>query len=151
MSKDDFNKVVLMGNLGDDPIIREFPGGNKTALFSLAVNRSWKDDKGEHRKTTWVDCRLNGKGADIFQKFMKKGRRVLVEGRLEQDKWTDDSGAKREKMRVVVREFHFADSRKPENGTAAALAADAAVSSVAPETSIEGYTPDPADDMEPNF
>lgn len=118
MSKSDHNRVSLIGNLGGDPIFREFENGGKVASFSLAINKYWKNDDGEEQqKTTWVDCRINGAGAQIVHDHLSKGRRVFVDGSLVMDTWQDknDSSKTIQKLRVLVDEVIFLDSRKKDD------------------------------------
>jgi single-strand DNA-binding protein len=112
-----FNKVILMGNLTRDVELRHTPGNNAVANIGLAVNRRWKTPEGETREeTTFVDCEAWGKTAEMMAQFFSKGRPVMVEGRLKMDTWQDkESGANRTKLKVVVENFHFVDS-KPGSG-----------------------------------
>jgi len=113
----DFNKVILMGNLTKDPELKVHPGGGKSVFFSIAVNKEWKDNNGEHKKTTFVDCRMNGPISQTIKDHFYKGRPILVEGALELDRWTENDQP-RQKLRVVVKEFRFIDSKKNgNNGT----------------------------------
>jgi single-strand DNA-binding protein len=112
-----FNKVLLMGNLTRDIELRHTSGNNAVAQIGLAVNRRWKTPEGEQREeTTFVDCEAWGKTGEMMKQFFTKGRPVLIEGRLKQDTWQDkESGANRSKLKVVVENFHFVDS-KPGGG-----------------------------------
>jgi len=99
-----FNKVILVGNLTRDPQTRYTPGGTAVAEIGLAVNRSWFDKASNSRKeeTTFVDVTLFGRTAEVAGEYLKKGRSVLVEGRLQLDQWDDkESGQKRSKLKVV--------------------------------------------------
>lgn len=112
-----FNKVILMGNLTRDVELRHTAGNNAVANVGLAVNRRWKTPEGETREeTTFVDCEAWGKTAEMMSQFFSKGRPIMVEGRLKMDTWQDkESGANRSKLKVVVENFHFVDS-KPGSG-----------------------------------
>jgi len=115
-TKRDFNRVILMGHLGGDPEFKEFENG-KCAYFSLALNKEWTDQSGEtHKRGTWVDCRINGGGAEVIKKHMAKGRCLLVEGELVLDKWQTNEGGNREKLRVLVDKFYFVGG-KPSEGS----------------------------------
>ena len=99
-----FNKVILVGNLTRDPETRYTPNNTAVAEIGLAVNRSWFDKNANERKeeTTFVDVTLWGRTAEVAGEYLKKGRSVLIEGRLQLDQWDDkESGQKRSKLKVV--------------------------------------------------
>jgi len=97
------NKVMLIGNLTRDPEIKYTPKGSAVADIGLAINRNYTLDNGEKREeTTFVDVVLWGRLAEIAGEYLKKGRPVFIEGRLQLDTWDDkQTGQKRSKMRVV--------------------------------------------------
>ena len=104
------NKVTLIGNLGNDPEIRSTTGGNRVASFSLATSRSWNNPQGEKQeKTEWHKCIVwNTKGsqlADIVEKYMKKGDKIYVEGRIEYRQWQDKENQTRYTTEINVREL----------------------------------------------
>lgn len=103
------NKVMLIGNLTRDPEVRYTPKGTAVAELGLAVNRRYSADNGEKREeTTFVDVTLWGRTAELAAQYLKKGRPVYIEGRLQLDTWDDkQSGQKRSKMRVVGEEMQF--------------------------------------------
>ena len=114
-----FNKVILAGNLTRDPEMRYTPGGTAIAKFGLAVNRKWKDSQsGEMREeVTFVDVDAFGKAAETIGNFLKKGRPVLVEGRLKLDQWDDkQTQQKRSRLGVVLESFTFLDSGQGGQG-----------------------------------
>jgi len=98
-----FNRVILMGNLTRDPEVRYTPKGSAVAEIGLAVNRVYSTDSGEKREeVTFVDVTLWGRTAEIAGEYLKKGRPVFIEGRLQLDSWDDkQSGQKRTKLKVV--------------------------------------------------
>jgi single-strand DNA-binding protein len=98
-----FNKVILLGNLTRDPEVRYTPKGTAVTELGMAVNRVYTADNGEKREeTTFVDVTLWGRTAEIAGEYLKKGRPVLIEGRLQLDTWDDkQSGQKRSKLKVV--------------------------------------------------
>lgn len=111
-----FNKVILMGNLTRDPELRHTAGNQAVANIGIAVNRRWRTPEGEQREeVTYVDCEAWGKTAETMCKFLAKGRPVFIEGRLKLDQWEDKEGKKQSKLRVVVENFQFVDS-KPGGG-----------------------------------
>ena len=111
MSKS-YNRVILIGNLTRDPDLKVFPDGGKSVFFTVATNKEWNDENGEHKKSTFVECRMRGAIAQTVSDYFYKGRPIFVEGELTTDQWTDQSGNKREKLRVIVHEFRFIDSKK---------------------------------------
>ncbi|MDP9004149.1 MAG: single-stranded DNA-binding protein [Verrucomicrobiota bacterium] len=98
-----FNKVILLGNLTRDPEIRYTPKGTAVTELGMAVNRVYTAENGEKREeTTFVDVTLWGRTAEIAGEYLKKGRPVFIEGRLQLDTWDDKtSGQKRSKLKVV--------------------------------------------------
>jgi single-strand DNA-binding protein len=108
-----FCKVILAGNLTRDPELRFTPGGTAICKFGLAVNRKWKDSQTTEMKeeVTFVDIDAFGRQAETISQYLKKGRPILLEGRLKTDSWTDKaSGQKRSKLGVVLESFTFLDS-----------------------------------------
>ena len=109
-----FNKVILIGNLTRDPEVRYTPKGTAVAEIGLAVNRVYTTDSGEKREeATFVDVTLWGRTAEIAGEYLKKGRPVFIEGRLQLDTWDDKtSGQKRSKLRVVAEGMQLIGSRQ---------------------------------------
>ena len=107
-----FNKVILAGNLTRDPELRYTPKGTAIAKIGLAINRKWKSETGEMKEeTTFVDVDAFGKTAETIGQYLKKGRPILVEGRLRYQTWDDkQSGQKKSKLGVVMENFQFMDS-----------------------------------------
>lgn len=132
-----FNKVILAGNLTRDPELRHTPKGTAVAKLGLAVNRSWTTETGEKREeATFVDVDAFGKQAETIAKFLRKGRSLLVEGRLRMETWDDKAtGAKRSKLGVVLESFSFLDSG---NRDAAAAAPAASAPAADPGTPTDG-------------
>jgi len=115
-----FNKVILAGNLTRDPELKYLPKGTALCRFSLAINRSYKTDTGETKEeVTFVEVESFGRQAEVIAQYLRKGRALLVEGRLRQDSWEDkQTGQKRTALRVVLEGFSFIDSRGPEANAA---------------------------------
>jgi single-strand DNA-binding protein len=115
-----FNKVILVGNLTRDPELRYTPKGVAIAKIGIAVNRKWTGEDGQLREeTTFVDVDAFGKQAETIGQYLKKGRPVLIEGRLRLDTWEDkQTNQKRSKLGVVLESFQFLDSggRTAESG-----------------------------------
>ncbi len=104
------NKVMLIGNLGSDPEVRSTTGGNRVATFSLATSRQWNSPNGEKQeKTEWHRCVVwNAKGsglADVVEKYVKKGDKLFVEGRIEYRQWQDKENQTRYSTEINVREL----------------------------------------------
>jgi single-strand DNA-binding protein len=89
------NKVMLIGNVGNDPEIRATSGGTRVAKISLATNRSWPDRTGQQQeKTEWHRLTFFGKVVDVVEQYVKKGDRLYVEGRIEYSQTEGDGGPK---------------------------------------------------------
>ena len=109
----DLNKVMLIGRLTRDPQLRYLPSQSAVCDFGLAVGRKFKTANGESKEeTAFIDCTVFGKGAEIFNQYMTKGKQVFLEGRLKFDQWDDKTtGQKRSKLNVVVEDFQFLGSK----------------------------------------
>lgn len=149
-----FNKVILAGNLTRDPELRYTPKGTAIAKIGLAINRKWRSESGEMKdETTFVDVDAFGKTAETIGQYLKKGRPILVEGRLRYETWDDkQTGQKRSKLGVVMDSFQFMDSgnRNDNEGGAPAVARaprPAAASTPTPEAG--GDSEPPQDDDVP--
>jgi single-strand DNA-binding protein len=107
------NKVLLMGNLTRDPEVRYTPKGTAVAELGIAVNRVYSGENGEKREeVTFVDVTVWGRTAENVGEYLKKGRPVFIEGRLQLDSWEDkQSGQKRNKLKVVADNVQFLGSR----------------------------------------
>ncbi|WP_338332989.1 single-stranded DNA-binding protein [Acetobacter sp. LMG 32666] len=117
------NKVILVGNLGKDPEVRTSQGGQKIVSFSLATSDTWNDRaSGEKReRTEWHRVVIfNDRLADVAERFLRKGRKVYLEGSLQTRKWTDQGGQERYTTEVVVDRFRgelvLLDSRNGGEG-----------------------------------
>src|SRR5262245_26377551 len=104
------NKIMLIGNLGNDPEVRSTTGGNRVASFSLATSRTWNDAAGaKQEKTEWHKCVVwNSKGsslADVVEKYVKKGDRLYVDVLVEYGHWQDKEGQTRYTTEINVREL----------------------------------------------
>jgi single-strand DNA-binding protein len=119
------NKVTLIGNLGNDPEVRSTTGGNRVATFSLATSRSWNDASGsKQEKTEWHRCVVwntkNSQLADIVEKYVKKGDKIYVEGRIEYRQWQDKENQTRYSTEINVRELIMLGGGSGGGGRAAA-------------------------------
>jgi single-strand DNA-binding protein len=105
------NQVTLMGNLTRDPELRQTPTGQNVCSFSLALNRSYKDSSGEWQEATdFIDIVAWGPLAERVSQYLTKGRRCLVQGRLQSRSW-EQEGQKRSKVEVLANDVTFLDSR----------------------------------------
>ena len=143
-----FNKVILLGNLTRDPEVRYTPKGSAVCDLGIAVNRTYTLDNGEKREeVTYVDVTLWARLAEIAGEYLKKGRPVFIEGRLQLDTWDDkQSGQKRSKLRVIGETMQLLGSRpgggggasegdedRPSRGKAAAAPPKAAAAASEPD------------------
>lgn len=118
------NKVILVGNVGQDPEIRNTSDGREIANFSLATSESWKDkNTGEKKeKTEWHRIVVFSSGlAGIVKNYVKKGTKLYIEGQLQTRKWTDNSGVDKYTTEIVLQNFNgtlqILDSTKREGGS----------------------------------
>jgi single-strand DNA-binding protein len=116
------NKVTLIGNLGSDPEVRSTNGGNRVATFSLATSRQWNDASGaKQEKTEWHRCVVwNSKVsqlADIVERYVKKGDKLYIEGRIEYRQWQDKDGQTKYSTEINVRELIMLGSPRGGGGS----------------------------------
>lgn len=114
------NKVILVGNIGQDPEIRYMPNGNPVANLTLATSESWKDKQsGETREQTeWHKVVLFNKLAEIAGEYIKKGSKVYLEGSIKTRKWQDQQGQDRYTTEIVGNELQMLDRRSDAAGGA---------------------------------
>jgi len=111
------NKVILIGNLGQDPEVRYMPNGNAVANITVATSESWKDQQGQQQeRTEWHRCVLYRRLAEICGEYLKKGSKVYLEGRLQTREWQDQQGQKRYTTEIVVNEMQMLDGRPGAGG-----------------------------------
>src|SRR3954453_16200633 len=124
-----YNKVLLLGNLTRDPEVRYTPKGSAVADLGIAVNRQYTLDTGEKREeVTFVDVTFWGRTAEVAGEYLKKGRSVFIEGRLQHDTWDDkQSGQKRSKLKVIGEMMQMLGGRSGAGGGDDAAAAAAAM------------------------
>ena len=110
------NKVMLAGNLTRDPELKYTPNNTAVCNIGVASNRTWRDKDGQKQEeVTFVDCEAWGKTGEAINEYLTKGRPIFIEGRLKLDQWQDKEGQNRSKLKVVIDNFQFVDS-KPEGG-----------------------------------
>jgi len=107
------NKVILIGNLGQDPEVKYMPNGNAVANITVATSESWKDkNTGENvDKTEWHRVVFFRRLAEIVGEYLKKGSKIYIEGKLQTRKWQDKNGADHYTTEVVASEMQMLDSR----------------------------------------
>ena len=115
------NKATLIGNLGKDPEVRSFQSGGRVANLTVATTESWKDKTSGERKerTEWHRVTIHTDGlVGVAEKYLKKGSKVYIEGKLETRKWTDKEGHENHTTEIVLRpytgQFLMLDARKDE-------------------------------------
>src|SRR5580698_8191383 len=132
------NQVTLMGNLTRDPELRQTPTGQNVTSFSLALNRSYKDQSGDWQEATdYIDIVCWGPLAERVAQYLSKGRRCLVQGRLQSRSWEQD-GQKRNKVEVLANDVTFLDGRgdvSDRNGDTPSDATSATVETAPPKPS----------------
>jgi len=110
-----FNRVILMGNLTKDPELRYTPSGLAVAHLSLAVNRKVSAKEGEKKEEVdFFDVETWDKQAELCSEYLNKGSGVLIEGRLKQDRWEDENGGKRSKIKIIATTIQFLPKRSGE-------------------------------------
>ena len=113
------NKVILLGNLGRDPEVRNFPNGGKVANFSIATSETWKDrNTGERReRTEWHNISITNEAlVRVAEQYLKKGSKIYIEGQLQTRKWEQD-GQTRYTTEIVARDMQFLDSKGSSNSS----------------------------------
>ena len=117
-----FNKVILLGNLTRDPELRYTPQGAAVCEFALALNYVYTNKQTGQKveEVSFIDLVAWGKTGETIAEYMKKGRQILVEGRLKQDRWESQDGKKMSKVRVTVESFQFVGSRPGGEGAGGA-------------------------------
>lgn len=108
-----FNKVILVGNLTRDCELRYLPSGSAVCTTGIATNRKFKNQQGEAKEEVcFIDITFFGRTAEIANQYLNRGKKVLVEGRLKLDQWTDQNGAKRSKHSVTVDNLQMLDTKE---------------------------------------
>lgn len=133
------NQVTLLGRLTRDPELRQTPNGASVASFSMALNRSYKDSAGEwQEQTDFIDCVAWGPLAERLEKMVKRGQRLLVNGRLSQRSWEQD-GQKRSKVEVVINDMTLIEQLGDQG--------DSSFGGGTGSSSDEGVQKSPSDDV----
>lgn len=111
-----YNKVILVGNLTREIELRYTPSGVAVASTGMAINRRYTQNGEKKDEVCFVDITFFNRSAEIANQYLKKGSKILVDGRLKLDNWVDNSGAKRSKHSVVVESMQMLDSRGENSG-----------------------------------
>ena len=138
------NKVILIGNLGRDPETRYTTGGDAVTNLNIATSEQWKDKSGEKQeRTEWHRVVLFGRQAEIAGEYLKKGRSVYIEGRLQTRKYTDKDGVEKYSTEIVADRMQLIGGGRDSGGGAGG---DAEFASAGPSTTTrrEGAAPKPA-------
>ena len=110
------NKVILLGNLGKDPVVRSLESGAKVASFSIATSRTYKGQDGKAiDETEWHNVSLWGNLADLAEKYLTKGRQVYIEGRLRTRQYEDKEGVKKYTTEIIGENMTFVGNKPDSN------------------------------------
>lgn len=110
------NKVILIGNLGKDPELKTFPNGGCVANASLATSESWKDKEGQQQEhTEWHNLVFNGKVAEIADRYLRKGSKVYIEGKIRTRKYEAKDGGERYITEIRVSDMQMLDAKRDDD------------------------------------
>lgn len=111
------NRVILIGNVGNDPEVRFMPNGDAVANFSIATTDQWKDKSGQKQEATeWHRIVMYRKLAEIVQSYVKKGASLYIEGRLQSHKWTDKAGNERITVQIIGEQLRMLGGKQDNHG-----------------------------------
>ena len=132
------NKVMLIGHLGDDVKMHYFDGGGSIGRFPLATNESYlnKSSGEKINNTEWHNIVLRNKAAEICEKYLSKGDKIYIEGRIKTRKWTGEDGNDRYSTEIIVNEFTFLSTKK-ENSSGSESSNSSSENLDAPTTGID--------------
>ena len=111
------NKAIIIGNLGNDPELKSLPSGSSVVNFSVATTEAWNDKAtGEKQeKTEWHNVTVFGKQAENANKYLSKGKKVFVEGKIQTEQWNDKDGNKRYTTKIIANNIQFLSSVEKTN------------------------------------
>lgn len=119
MAQKGVNKVILVGNLGNDPEVRYMPNGNAVANLSLATSESWKDQQGQlQERTEWHRLTMYKRLAEIAGEYLKKGSQIYIDGKLQTRKWTDNNGQDKYTTEIIVDQMQMLGGGNNNGGQA---------------------------------
>lgn len=138
------NKIMLIGNVGRDPEVKVFDGG-EIVKFSLATTKHWIKDGDKKEATTWHDITIFGKLCDVAKMYIKKGTSLFVEGELRVDTWDDEEGKKKSKWYIVASNFQLLGAKPTVEAAATAPKAeapkDASPAQASPPKKVKNFAP----------
>lgn len=138
------NKVILIGNLGQDPEVRYMANGNAVANVTVATSETWKDQQGQQQeRTEWHRCVMYRRLAEIAGEYLKKGSKVYLEGRLQTREWQDPQGGKHYTTEIIIGEMQMLDGRTA--GTRPPAQANTPDAAVPPSANSRTTEPPPID------
>ncbi len=116
-------KVIAVGNVGQDPETKRFEGGGQLTTLSLATTETWKDKQTGEKKsiTEWSRVTFNGKLSEIVDEYVKKGDKILVDGKLRTRKWSDKNGIERYSTEIIAREMTMMGSNSSNKNQGSAV------------------------------
>ncbi|GAL66360.1 single-stranded DNA-binding protein [Jejuia pallidilutea] len=143
------NKVMLIGNLGDDVKMHYFEGGGCVGRFPIATSETYMSKQTNERitNTEWHNIVVRNKGAEICEKYLSKGDKVYIEGRLKTRKWTDDKGNDRYSTEIQCTDFTFLSTKKDSDTNAANAGSPSVSSPSGNEPTPNQSTTDDNDDL----
>ena len=138
------NKVIIVGNLGQDPDTRYMPSGGAVTNMTVATNESWKDKQtGEQKdRTEWHKVAMFGRLAEIAAEYLRKGSQVYIEGKLQTRKWQDKDGNDRYTTEIVANEMQMLGGRGGAGGGGAPMRDNGPPSSPQPQSSSDDFDDD---------
>ncbi len=140
-----FNKVIMMGNLTRDLELRYAPSGTAIGSSGLAVNRKFKSANGEQKEEVcFVDITFFGRTAEVANQYLRKGSKVLIEGRLKFDSWTDQNGGKRSKHSITVDNMQMLGGNDQGSSSSYNQSTPSSYENQAPSAQPNSYNPPPA-------
>ena len=117
MASKGVNKVILVGNIGQDPEVRYMPNGNAVANLSLATSESWKDQQGQlQERTEWHRITMYRRLAEVAGEYLKKGSQIYIEGKLQTRKWQDQQGQDRYTTEIIADQMQMLGGRNQQDG-----------------------------------
>jgi single-strand DNA-binding protein len=145
------NKVIIVGNIGKDPVVRQFNNGGKVVQFSVATSKKFRDASGEMKEeTAWHNIRIAGKSAESFEKCgVKKGTSIYLEGEISYRTWNDNAGIRHDMTEIVCFTFQLLGSRQQAQGNASTAYdySNPPAQQQAPANDMNWQPPDGDDDL----
>ncbi|MCY7352829.1 MAG: single-stranded DNA-binding protein [Cytophagaceae bacterium] len=139
------NKVILIGNLGNDPEVRSLPSGMKVVNFNIATSEQYTNKNGEQvTQTEWHRIEMWDKMADIAERYLKKGNPVYIEGRIRTEEWTDKEGHSRTTVKIRAQEMSLLGGRPGDENVSASAGSSASSASASSGDGQRRAAPQPA-------